>query len=97
MNRTDSIVKEYIDLPYSDFEAENTIGELVDGRLFIVILDNTVFVSIKPLTLSELKDNFYNLDDETLNDYIEHNYVELSEDTLELFEKILAETGRTKK
>ena len=83
------IVKDFINLPYEDFKMENTIGNLNNGKCFIVFDDNTVYVVNS--NLSELKKAAYNNED--FNDFMEQ-YAEPASD--EDTNKILLEINRIK-
>lgn len=85
-----AIVEKYIDLPYEDFRAYNTIGQLKDGRLFIVFDDNTVQIVNGKMDLSEFKDIMYK-DEDYINDFAEKNMVDAED---EIASSILKEIGR---
>lgn len=73
-----SLVKKFIDLPYEDFGASNTIGELNDGRVFVITDFDSVFVFDVEMTLDELKAKLYGDDDE-LNDFADEHATRLSD------------------
>lgn len=73
-----SLVKKFIDLPYGDFGASNTIGELNDGRVFVITDFDSVFVFDVEMTLDELKAKLYGDDDE-LNDFADEHATRLSD------------------
>lgn len=85
-----SIVEKYLDLPYEDFGAYNTIGQLKDGRLFIVFDDNTVQVVNGKMDLSEFKDIMYK-DGDYINDFAENNMTDAED---EVASSILKEIDR---
>lgn len=86
----DAIVEKYVDLPYDDFNAYNTIGQLKDGRLFIVFDDNTVQIVNGKMDLSEFKDIMYK-DGDYINDFAEKNMTDAED---EIASSILKEIGR---
>lgn len=86
----DAIVEKYVDLPYDDFGAYNTIGQLKDGRLFIVFDDNTVQIVNGKMDLSEFKDIMYK-DGDYINDFAENNMTDAED---EVASSILKEIGR---
>ena len=86
----DAIVEKYVDLPYEDFGAYNTIGQLKDGRLFIVFDDNTVQVVNGKMDLSEFKDIMYK-DGDYINDFAEKSMTDADD---EIASSILKEIGR---
>lgn len=73
-----SLVKKFIDLPYGDFQASNTIGELNDGRVFVITDFDSVFVFDVEMTLDELKAKLYGDEDE-LNDFADEHATRLSD------------------
>lgn len=78
--KEDRLVKQFIDLPIADFGAKNTIGELNDGRLFIVFDDEGVSIVNKKMSLNELRDLLYTESDDELNNFAEQFCTEADRD-----------------
>lgn len=86
-----AVVKNYIDLPFDDFRASNTIGELKDGRIFMVFDDNDVHIVTSKKTIEDIKNIIYSTDEDSFNEFAEAELEECDED---LANQILIEVNR---
>ncbi len=71
ISNKNSIVKNYEDLPYKDFNANNTIGTLNDGRSLIILDDNEVY-AIKG-SFEELKKLIYSDNEDKFDEFMDKN------------------------
>ena len=85
-----AVVKNYIDLPFDDFRTSNTIGELKDGRRFIIFDDNDVYIVTSKKTIEEIKNIMYS-DEDIFNNFAEAELEDCDED---LATQILIEVNR---
>ena len=83
-----TVVKNYEDLPYRDFKANNTIGILNDGRSFAIFDDNDVYIVNS--SYEELKKAIYS-DVDSFSEFMDKNS-ERADDKLET--QILIDTKR---
>lgn len=88
VSNENTVVKNYEDLPYRDFKANNTIGILNDGRSFAIFDDNDVYIVNS--SYEELKKAIYS-DVDSFSEFMDKNS-ERADDKLET--QILIDTKR---
>ena len=88
VSNENTVVKNYEDLPYRDFKANNTIGTLNDGRSFAIFDDNNVYIVNS--SYEELKKAIYS-DVDSFSEFMDKNS-ERADDKLET--QILIDTKR---
>ena len=88
VSNENTVVKNYEDLPYGDFKANNTIGTLNDGRSFAIFDDNNVYIVNS--SYEELKKAIYS-DVDSFSEFMDKNS-ERADDKLEA--QILIDTKR---
>ena len=88
VSNENTVVKNYEDLPYRDFKANNTIGTLNDGRSFAIFDDNDVYIVNS--SYEELKKAIYS-DVDSFSEFMDKNS-ERADDKLET--QILIDTKR---
>lgn len=88
VSNENTVVKNYEDLPYGDFKANNTIGTLNDGRSFAIFDDNDVYIVNS--SYEELKKAIYS-DVDSFSEFMDKNS-ERVDDKLET--QILIDTKR---
>ena len=89
VSNENTVVKNYEDLPYRDFKANNTIGTLNDGRSFAIFDDNDVYI-IKG-SFEELKKLMYSDNEDKFDKFMDKNS-ERADDKLET--QILIDTKK---
>lgn len=89
VSNENTVVKNYEDLPYRDFKANNTIGTLNDGRSFAIFDDNDVYI-IK-CSFEELKKLMYSDNEDKFDEFMDKNS-ERADNKLET--QILIDTKR---
>ena len=88
VSNENTLVKNYEDLPYGDFKANNTIGTLNDGRSFAIFDDNDVYIVNS--SYEELKKAIYS-DVDSFSEFMDKNS-KRADDKLET--QILIDTKR---
>lgn len=88
VSNKNTVVKNYEDLPYGDFKANNTIGTLNNGRSFAIFDDNDVYIVNS--SYEELKKAIYS-DVDSFSEFMDKNS-ERADDKLET--QILIDTKR---
>ena len=88
VSNENAVVKNYEDLPYRDFKANNTIGTLNDGRSFAIFDDNNVYIVNS--SYEELKKAIYS-DVDSFSEFMDKNS-ERADDKLET--QILIDTKK---
>ena len=88
VSNENTVVKNYEDLPYRDFKANNTIGTLNDGRSFAIFDDNDVYIVNS--SYEELKKAIYG-DVDSFSEFMDKNS-ERADDKLET--QILIDTKK---
>ena len=88
VSNENTVVKNYEDLPYRDFKANNTIGILNDGRSFAIFDDNDVYIVNS--SYEELKKAIYS-DVDSFSEFMDKNS-KRADDKLE--NQILIDTKR---